>query len=337
MGTTVEVTVYRSSTEAHSAADDLDAAFTVITGVDDRMSLYKAGSELVGLNAQAGSGSVNVSAPLFEILDASHFYANLSNGAFDATLQPLVALWGFYDVREAAVPSQSEIDTVLRVVGTDHMRLDNAAATVALDAGAAIDLGGIAKGYAIDLALEALSARGVTAALVNLGGNVGVIGSPPGDRPWVVGLKHPRDEGLIGRLEFTTGAVSTSGDYDRYFEAEGVRYSHLLDPRTGWPVDALAALTVHAPTATAADALSTAAFVLGPEDGIALLEQCAEVTAVAVSSDADETKNVEALRTSSGTRTQLMLGPRFGAVQETRKSNKDDIDCTFKRGGAQKK
>lgn len=291
MGTTMEVTIYRSSSSATRAAEDLAVAFEIAANIDQRMSLYKADSELVALNTRAGSGAIPVSEPLLEILRASAFYAALSDGAFDVTVQPLIDLWGFYDVRTAKVPGQREVDAVLRSVGPSRMTLNGQVQTVFLGEDSAIDLGGIAKGYAIDMALEALAARGVTAALVNLGGTVGVLGLPPGDRPWVAGLKHPRGDKLIGRVQFTEGAISTSGDYDRYFEADGERYSHLLDPRTGWPVDHMFALTVHAPTATAADALSTAAFILGPSDGLALLNRCARVSGFMVAPTRGDTLN----------------------------------------------
>ena len=118
--------------------------------------------------------------------------------------------------------------------------------------------------------------------LIDLGGNIGVLGQPPGGRPWTVGIQNPRANNLIGLLQFRGGAIATSGDYDRYFEVDGRRFSHLLDPRTGWPAEDLFAVTVFAPNATAADALSTAAFVLGPEDGMALLSDCQGVEGVMI-------------------------------------------------------
>lgn len=337
MGTSIEITVYRPDSDTTLAAADLEAAFAVIAGIDDSMSLYQEDSELVALNARAGAGPVPVNDSLFDILSASHFYAALSDSAFDAMIQPLVALWGFYDVREAAVATQGEIDAVLSVIGSSHMRLNEQTSMVSLDAGAALDLGGIAKGYAIDLALTVLDDRGVPAALINLGGNVGVLGAAPGDRPWVVGLKHPRGDRLIGQIQFTEGAVSTSGDYDRYFEFGGQRYSHLLDPRTGWPVNGFHAVTVHAPTATAADALSTAAFVLGPEDGMALLQGCHKVTAVTAGPakpSARSNENMLDIRVTDiqqETKTHVILDPTFKVRDTVSQNDHEKRSCVYGR------
>ncbi len=282
MATTFEVTVYRPKAESSLVADDMQAAYAEVVEIDRLMSLYRSDSELVALNTRSGEGLLAVSPRVLEVLRAADHYARLSQGAFDVTVQPLVGLWGFYHVERASVPQQSEIDAVLRRVGHERMSLDVRNGAVELKAGVGLDLGGIAKGYAVDRALEVLRARGVTAALVNLGGNIGVLGHAPGGRPWVVGIQHPRENRLIGQIRFWRGAVATSGDYDRYFEVDDKRYSHILDPRTGKPVEGIYALTVIAPNATAADALSTAAFVLGPVNGMELLQSCEGVDGFAV-------------------------------------------------------
>jgi thiamine biosynthesis lipoprotein len=201
------------------------------------------------------------------------------------TVQPLVQLWGFYTMERNSIPSMEEIQAVLPRVGADRLELDGSAGTAALATGSRLDLGSIAKGYAIDQAIAELRARGVPAALIDLGGNIGVLGQPPSGRPWSVGIKHPREDSLIGLLRFKEGAIATSGDYDRYFEVEGQRVSHLLDPRTGFPAEDLYSVTVIAPNATAADALSTAAFVLGPERGMALFSDCEDVEGLLVQPD----------------------------------------------------
>ena len=239
MGTTLEATVYRPATARSLAHADLEAVYSAVIEIDHLMSLYRPDSELVALNAQAGAGAIEVSAPTLEVLRAAQHYARLSGGALDITVQPLVELWGFYRMKRTSIPPLAEIQEVLRQIGPDRMDLDAAARTVALAAGSQLDLGSIAKGYAIDQAVEVLRARSVPAALIDLGGNIGVLGQPPGGRPWVVGIRHPRHDQLIGLLRFRSGAVATSGDYDRYFEVEGRRFSHLLDPRSGWPAEGL--------------------------------------------------------------------------------------------------
>ena len=144
--------------------------------IDQLMSLYRDDSELVALNAQAGAGQIEVSAATFQVLEASQHYRQLSGGAFDVTVQPLVELWGFYKMETASIPPLEEIQNVLYLVGAERLDLDESAHTAALAAGSRVDLGGIAKGYAIDQALAVLRARRVPAALIDLGGNIGVLG-----------------------------------------------------------------------------------------------------------------------------------------------------------------
>jgi thiamine biosynthesis lipoprotein ApbE len=278
MGTVLDVSVYRA--DAVAAAADLEAAYQEIAALDRRMSLYRADSELTALNAADHGAPVTLSAPMFEVLSAAAAFARLSGGAFDISVMPLVDVWGFYHVTRATVPSAALIEAARKRVGSHMWSLG--ANTVTIKNGARFDLGGIAKGYAVDRALAVLRARGVTAALVNLGGNIGVLGFAPGAKPWTIGIDHPRTQKLMGRIKLWRGAVATSGDNDRFFEMNGVRYAHIIDPRSGRPVQNIAAMTVIAPTATAADALSTSAFVLGPEKGLALLRSYPGAGGVAV-------------------------------------------------------
>lgn len=287
MGTTLEITVYRPETESAASVDDLEAAYAEVVEIDQLMSLYRGDSELSALNARAGEGLLPVSASTADVLRASLHYADLTGSALDVTVQPLVELWGFYNVSTAKVPSRGEIESVMQRIGIDRATLDDPSRQVALASNTALDFGGVAKGYAVDRAVEALKTRGVSAGLVNLGGNVSVFGQAEAGRPWRIGIRHPRENRLIGRVNLMSGAVATSGDYDRYFEFEGKRYSHILDPRTGWPVEDIYAVTVVAPNATTADALSTAAFVMGEKRGMDLLSRCVGVEGVLIQPDVD--------------------------------------------------
>ncbi|NKB42724.1 MAG: FAD:protein FMN transferase [Alphaproteobacteria bacterium] len=287
MGTTLEISVYRSEAESAASLNDLEAAYAAVVEIDQLMSLYREDSEIVLLNAQAGGGPLAVSMHTGNVLSAATHYASISHSALDVTVQPIVDLWGFYDVATAQVPSQGQVDAVLQRVGIDNVTWDSENGQVALAPGAGLDFGGIAKGYAVDRAIAILQDRGVAAGLVNLGGNVGVFGQASQNRPWRIGIRHPRENRLIGQVSLMSGAVSTSGDYDRYFETDGKRYSHIVDPRTGWPVEEIFSLTVVAPNATAADALSTAAFVLGADQGLGLLSRCKGVRGILVQPDAE--------------------------------------------------
>lgn len=284
MGTLLEVTVYRPAGQDTAASEDLRAAYEAVVGVDRRMSLYRDDSELSALNEAAGSGPVAASQPLLEVLEAARHYGSLSRGAFDVTVEPLVQVWGLYFFERDELPSAAQIEAARHRVGHDRIRLDPEAGAVGLEEGTHVDLGAIAKGYAVDLALARLAERGVPAALIDLGGNIGVLGTPPGEPSWEIGVRHPRDaDSLLGSLRLDPGrSVATTGDYERFIEIDGERYAHVIDPRSGWPVRGVFAVTVVAPDATAADALSTAAYVLGPDDGMALLAACDGVEGLAV-------------------------------------------------------
>ena len=288
MGTEVSITVYRQSAEADRASADLDAAFAAVAEIDELMSLYKPDSELAALNTNAGKGAMPINDHVFSVLKAAVHYAALTGGALDITVEPIVRTWGFFDVKDAAVPDQGQIDQALNRTGMHRLTLNRQDGSAALKSNTHVDLGGIAKGYAVDRALAVLRDRDVPAALVNLGGTVAVTGTHPSGRPWAIGVRHPRDNRLIGEIRLREGAVSTSGDYDRYFEYEGKRYSHIVDPRSGWPVEGVYAVTVVAPNATAADALSTAAYVLGPEDGMSVLAACAGVEGMMIQPNSDQ-------------------------------------------------
>ncbi len=280
MGTTLEISVYRPEAEAALGLEDLTAAHATIVEIDERLSLYKNNSELNAVNAAAGKGVQSISSQFSDVLSASIHFGDLSGGALDVAIQPLIDVWGFYDVSNAEVPSKDEIAEVVNRVGIDHVRMDKGNGQVALASGAGLDFGGIAKGFAVDQAVEVLKARGVPAGLINLGGNIRVFGAVVEGRPWRVGIRHPRENRIIGQVNLTNGAVATSGDYDRYFIHDDKRYSHILDPRSGWPIENIFSLTVVAPDATTADALSTAAFVLGEKKGMQLLSRCIDVEGV---------------------------------------------------------
>ena len=262
MGTAAWVTVAGAdAAEAEKAAQEVFREFRRIESV---MSTWADSSELSLLNAGAGSGPIAVSSELFALVDSSLRYSRSTFGAFDATVRPLVLLWGFQG-GAPALPSPGEIDSALALVGYGRVSLDPAALAVTLPPGAEIDFAGIAKGYAVDRGVAILERRGVRSALVNLGGNIYAVGSPPGGRGWRIGVRDPRGGlGTVGTILLADAAVATSGNYENFVEIDGRRYGHIIDPRTGRTVDGVLSVTVAAPTALAADALSTGFFVLGP-------------------------------------------------------------------------
>lgn len=309
MGTFLQVTVYRSDREL--AQQDLRAVYEQIVDIDERMSLYRDESELSLLNARAGTGPIAVSGKLMEVIATAAEFHAVSGGAFDITVTPLVDLWGFYDFSGSSVPPPELLEQRLVSVGMNRVIVDADAGTIDLPDGVSLDLGGVAKGYAVDLAMEVLEQRGTPAAMVDLGGNIAVLGEPTDVDGWWIGIRHPRQEGgLIASVRLESGqAVATSGDYERFFETGGDRYSHILDPRTGMPVRGVLAVTVVAARAMVADALSTAAFVLGAESGLELLRDYPAVDGVVVTPNAsyDRAPNSDALnvRTTPGLSTRL--------------------------------
>lgn len=279
MGTMLRAAVWDPAGEG--SARVLREVRAAVTRVDSLMSNYRDDSEVSRINRAAGSGRwTRVSAETLEVLELAMHHGRSSGGAFDPTVGPVVDVWGFY--RETgALPPGAALDSARALVGWRHIEVDRGARRVRLPrAGMRLDLGAIAKGYAVDLALRAASRAGAQRLLVDLGGNIGVLGSAPGGGAWPLGLRHPREDRPFAVVDVETGALASSGDYERYFVHDGVRYAHIIDPRSGWPVRGVASVSVLAPTGVASDALSTALFVMGPERGCAAIEGLAGVAAV---------------------------------------------------------
>jgi thiamine biosynthesis lipoprotein len=273
MGTSVRLVLYTTTqAEADRASR---AAFDRIASLDRTLSDYQPTSELMQLSAKAGSGPIVVNADLFRVLEAAQSLATRSHGAFDVTSGPLTRLWRGAR-RLSELPDPARIIAAQRLTGYQHLRLDATNHTVTLDTpGMSLDVGGIAKGDAADQALQAAEEHGVTRALVAIGGDIAVADPPPGHDGWTVdvaALDEP-DAPHIGPLQLHHAAVSTAGDHEQWMTANGQRYSHILDPRTGWPMTGRSSTTVIARRGLDADGLDTTAAILGAEDGIALVEQ----------------------------------------------------------------
>ena len=223
-------------------------------------------------DAESAIGRLNAGEPLdgeaAMLVRQAVAYSEATGGAFDPTVYPLMRLWGFTDETQR-VPSDAEITAALANIGTNQVQLDETA--VSLHPGAAIDLGGIAKGYAADRCVALLEQSDATAALLSLGGNIQTYGTKPDGTPWTIGIADPQQpEQAIASVSVTgTKALVTSGGYQRYFEADGVTYHHIIDPKTGRPAESgLASVTILANSGTMADAYSTALFVMGLEDAV---------------------------------------------------------------------
>ena len=280
MGTAVECQAFHGFPQRARRA--VEAAFTAVEQVDRDMSLYRPQSDIGRLNRQAGQHGVRVRESTAAVLRESLNIGRASNGALDVTVTPLLAQWGFFSVREEA-PNPKQIEAALALVDYRHLHLNDADSTARLSQpGMQLDLGGIAKGYAVDEAAEALERRGVREGMVNAGGDLRLLGRHPDGEPWVVGVQHPLTPSrLLLALSLDEGAVATSGNYLRHRVYDGRRYGHLLHPQNGYPTDTALSMTVVAPTAMRADALATAALVMG-RHGLAWLRGQPDAEAVMV-------------------------------------------------------
>lgn len=247
-----------------SAEEALAAASREINRLESTLSRTIAASDVSRLNA---GETVTVQKETRELLERALALSDETGGAFDMTVAPLVSLWGITS-DAPHVPSQEEIDALLPLVGGEHVHMDGS--IVSLDAGCAVDLGGIAKGYASQQVADILQAHGVTSAVVSLGGNVYVCGTKPDGSAWNVGIQDPASSGYAATVALTDCFAVTSGGYQRYYVAEdGTVYQHIIDPRTGRPADSdLLSVTVISDDGTAADAYSTALYVMGEQEAV---------------------------------------------------------------------
>lgn len=278
MGTAVRVEVWHDDRSAGQAA--IAAVMREMRRIDALMSTYKDDSELSRINRLAAKQALVVNQELFNLIDRSLDFSKKTAGAFDITYSGVGRL---YDYRNKKKPADKDIEKTLPLINYRHVILDRSAKTIKFARpGVRIDLGGIAKGYAVDTSIDLLKARGITSALVTAGGDSRLLGSKQG-RPWMIGIRDPRNkEGMIAVLPLKDEAISTSGDYERYFEKDGVRYHHIINPTTGRSAAKARSATVIGPDATTTDALSTSIFILGPKEGLALIESLPGIEAVII-------------------------------------------------------
>ncbi|MBU4176101.1 MAG: FAD:protein FMN transferase [Actinobacteria bacterium] len=271
MDTTLQISIQGQGRELSEA--NVEECVALTEEIESITSRFVPDSDVSLINANAGNTPVEVHPETMEILQRSLEFSRLSDGAFDVTVAPIAELWGFYD-REYQVPKPEEVEAARSLVDYRKVLIDEANDTVMLaEPGMQIDLGGVAKGYAVGAMCDMLKGRGVNSALVNFGGTVGAVGRRSDGEPWVIGIRDPRGEAcdLLGKLKLEDSYVSSSGDYERFFTRDGTRYCHLFDPRTGYQSRGVESDTVAGSDPMNADILSTAVFVLGKDKGFALV------------------------------------------------------------------
>jgi thiamine biosynthesis lipoprotein len=278
MGTRVAVELW--SEDPALAERAMDAVIAEMRRTDELMSTYKPESQLSQVNAHAHERPVQVDPDIIEVVERSFEVSRMSGGAFDITYASVGYL---YDYRAHQKPTDAQIAAALPGVDYRKVQVDREAHTIRfLREGVRIDLGGIAKGYAVDRAVQHLRELGIRHAMVNAGGDTRLLGDRRG-KPWMVGIRDPRSAGrVVMRVPLADEAISTSGDYERYFEEDGVLYHHILVPSTGRSARGVRSATVIGPDATLTDGLSTTLFVLGVERGMLLIARLPGVEAVMV-------------------------------------------------------
>jgi FAD:protein FMN transferase len=282
MGTRITVELWADDKDKADRA--IDAVLDEMRHIDDSMSTYKPTSEVSQVNAKAADGPMPISKELFDLLTTAKEYSVITEGAFDITY---ASVGYMYDFRKRVRPTEGEISKALPAVDYRHVLLDPKKQTVQFSQkGVRIDLGGIAKGYSVDRGIDVLKSLGFTRAYVAAGGDSRIIGDRFG-KPWMVGIRDPRKGAgeVITRIPLVDAAISTSGDYERFFDEDGTRYHHIIDPHTGHSASKVRSATVIGPYATRTDGLSKTAFVLGPEKAMEIYNRIDDIDAIIVKLD----------------------------------------------------
>ena len=299
MNTTVEQRLDGDDAEAIAAE-----AVVRLRRLEGLMSFFLADSDVSRLNQNPGT-TIAIQPETAQVLSGARTYAELSESAFDVTAAPVVDLWRTHGRRQV-IPSQAEIEDKLALVGYEHLSVSDQTAALA-EPGCAVDLGGIAKGFAADVCIGFYRDHGVESGFINLGGNVRTIGTNANRKDWRIGLQHPDQPrgALFGAVVAPDQAIVTSGGYERGFTVGDHHYHHIIDPRTGWPANSgLTSVTAICENSMAADALATAGYVLGLDDGLALIRS-QSAQAVFVTTDKD-------VYITSGLRDNFILANQVG-------------------------
>ena len=287
LGTYNQITLYAPESNAEQVIADV---FQRVEEIENLMSVNIEGSDIDTLNKNAGEASVPVDPETFRMLQLGKEYHDLTNGTFNIGIGALIDLWDIGGENQQ-VPQASEIEDLLNHVDLEQLTLDSENLEAKIeDPAMKVDLGGIAKGYAVDEAIRVIEENGYENAIVDFGGDVYVLGENPEGNPWRIGISTPEigASGVLGRLFSADMSVVSSGDYERYFIEDGNLYHHILDPATGSPTDnELSSVTVVSDTALEGDILSTAIFVMGLEEGLNFVNNLPEVDAVLVTNEKD--------------------------------------------------
>ncbi len=299
LDTEIQIILYTDDTE--KGEELIDAAFDEIARLEGILSRHVEGSDIMKINEKAGESEVDVNPETVELIEEAKEWGEKTEGHFDITIAPLMNRWGFDPDRtyekigdggnedseiDFELPTEEEIEELKELVDYTKIELDTEEETVFLpEEEMELETAGIAKGYVMEGVLELIQEEGIKHALVRAGGDMTTIGDKPGDEPWVIGIMNPRESGQFATYHLDDKSMGTAGDYMRYFELDGERYSHILDPIDGRPAKGIVSATVEASTAMEIDVISTTAFVKGKDKGLEFIENLEDVEGALVDED----------------------------------------------------
>lgn len=283
LGTLINLRAY-----GNKAEEAVNKAFEKLNYIDDKMSAFKENSEISKINFGAGINAETVSSDTYFVVKKSVEYSKILEGTFDPTVRPLVKLWGI-GTKEEKIPQRSEIDKTLKLVNYNDVILEESNSSIKLkQEKQALDVGGIAKGFAADEVRDIFIKNNIKSALIDLGGNIFALGNKPDNTSWKVGIQNPfkpRGE-FIGILSVKDKSIVTSGNYERYFVEGGKRFHHIMDPRTGYPSESeIISATIISDNSIDGDGLSTGIYILGVEKSLNIIETIHGVEAILITED----------------------------------------------------
>ncbi|MGA1871145.1 MAG: FAD:protein FMN transferase [bacterium] len=283
MGTVVEIKIVCD--DETIAGEAIDQAFTKMREIERIMSAKDPKSMVSRINNESALHEIVIPPSLVEVIDTCLSYSADTEGAFDISIGSITKLWDFHQ-ETPILPSEESVRLARKRVNYKWIELDKEKSSLSLKReGMSLDLGAVAKGYSIDQAACVLKRFGISAGIINAGGDLMLFGQKPGNGPWNIGIQHPRKKNsLIENLRITDKAIVTSGDYERYFIINNKRYHHILDPGTGWPAWGCQSVSIIAPSAMIADIIATAVFVLGPEKGMKYIERSSLIEGMIIDS-----------------------------------------------------
>jgi thiamine biosynthesis lipoprotein len=296
MGTVAETVIYAEPELAKKASLEVKEVFKQI---ERKCNIFNPESEVSRLNATAFKKSFKCSPLLWNLFNSSRHAYDISGGAFDVTARPLMQLWGFYRKRDNSIPKPEEINTVKAKVGLNKIKFDEKNHTVKFTVdGMSVDFGGIAKGIAVQIAVQKIEEMGIKHAVINLGGNMYCLGSPPAPKNfYVIGIKNPlaKDQ-ICATMNLSNQATATSGNYERYVTMNGHHYTHIINPKTGMPIEDMLSVTVVSDNAGVADVLSTTIFINGVKFAESLCEKNPELGVFIIMRDPADNSKVKTFK-----------------------------------------